>query len=84
MNERNQKQLMDELIKPEKGVMVIKAPKVYKFAACDNLFNATLEKDPKKKVMRQDNGPRVEVYNRFQDTILVSSEAGLCKTEIKN
>jgi len=59
-NERNQKQLMDELIKPEKG-HVSAAPKVYKFAACDNLFNATLEKDPKKKVMRQDNGPRVEV-----------------------
>jgi len=61
MNERNQKQLMDELILPEKGVKVITTPKVYKFAASDNLFNATLEKDPKKKVMRQDNGPRVEV-----------------------
>jgi len=82
LNERNQRQLNEEMIKPEKGV--VKKAKVYIFAACDNLFNATLEKDPKKKVMRQDNGPKIYSYHKFQDTILVSSESGLCKAEIKN
>lgn len=73
---------MNELIKPEKNSV---KPKVYRFAEGDNLFNATLEKDHKKiSVMRTDNGPTVEAISRFQDTILVSSEAGLCKDEIKN